>query len=56
MSNAVGITQDKADRAGYDIFRLHDDFPTVIISDRVKQAIEALNPVGICFKSTDGSE
>lgn len=46
----------KADQAGYDIFRLHDYFPQVVVSDRLKQAIESESPVGIRFDPTDGSE
>ncbi|GGN29962.1 MULTISPECIES: imm11 family protein [Marinomonas] len=50
------LNEEKADRAGYDIFRLHDEFPRIVISDRIKQAIESVNPTGICFEPTDGSD
>lgn len=46
----------KAQQAGYDIFRLHDEFPRIIVSDRFKEAIEAVNTKDICFFPTDGSE
>jgi len=46
----------KADRAGYEIFRLQDFFPQVVVSDRLKQAMEAIKPIGIRFESTDPSE
>lgn len=50
------INTQKAKQAGFDIFRLHDDFPTIIVSDRFKEAIEAANTKDICFFPTDGSE
>ncbi len=49
------IDERKADLAGYHMFRLHEEFPRVVVSDIVKQSIESLNPVGIKFKPTDGS-
>ncbi len=49
------IDEQKADLAGYHMFRLHDDFPTIVVSDYVKQAIEAIHPVGIDFDPTDGT-
>lgn len=50
------LNEEKADRAGYDIFRLHGRFTSIVISDRIKQAIESVNPVGIRFEPTDGSD
>ncbi|UJF17152.1 hypothetical protein L0B53_04340 [Vibrio sp. SS-MA-C1-2] len=50
------LDTEKADRAGYDIFRLHHRFTSIIVSDRLKQAIEVVNPIGIRFNPTDGSE
>ncbi|PYF79195.1 hypothetical protein DFP75_10924 [Marinomonas alcarazii] len=50
------VDEEKADRAGYDIFRLHGRFTTIVISDRIKQAIESVNPTGIRFEPTDGSD
>jgi hypothetical protein len=50
------LNEEKADRAGYDIFRLHGRFTTIVISDRIKQAIESVNPTGIRFEPTDGSD
>lgn len=50
------LDTDKADRAGYDIFRLHHRSTSVIVSDRLKQIMEGINPVGIRFNPTDGSE
>lgn len=52
----LAVDTEKAQRAGYDIFRLHHRFTTVIVSDRFKEAIEAVNPIGIRFFPTDGSE
>ncbi len=49
------IDEKKADLAGYHIFRLHERSTKVVVSDVVKQAIEAINPVGIDFDPTDGS-
>lgn len=50
------VDDEKADRAGYDIFRLHGRFTSIVVSDRIKQAIESVNPIGIRFKPTDGSD
>ncbi|GGN29943.1 MULTISPECIES: imm11 family protein [Marinomonas] len=50
------LNEEKADRAGYDIFRLHGRFTSIVVSDRIKQAIESVNPIGIRFKPTDGSD
>ncbi len=50
------IDEKKASLAGYHIFRLHERTSKIIVSDIVKEAIEAINPVGIKFKPTaDGS-
>ncbi len=49
------VDEQKADLAGYHMFRLHEEFPRVVVSDIVKEAIESINPVGIKFKPTDGS-
>ena len=49
------LDEKKADLAGYHMFRLHEEFPRIVVSDYVKQAIEAINPVGIDFDPTDGS-
>lgn len=50
------VDEEKADRAGYDIFRLHGRFTSIVVSDRIKQAIESVNPTGIRFEPTDGSD
>ncbi len=49
------IDEQKADLAGYHMFRLHERTSRVVVSDLVKQAIEAIHPVGIDFDPTDGT-
>ncbi len=49
------IDEKKADLAGYHMFRLHERTSRIVVSDVVKQAIEAINPVGIDFDPTGGS-
>ncbi len=49
------IDEQKADLAGYHMFRLHERTTRVVVSDLVKQAIEAIHPVGIDFDPTDGT-
>ncbi len=49
------IDEKKAKLAGYHMFRIHERSTQVIVSDVVKQSIEAINPLGIDFDPTDGS-